>query len=382
MMMPEHETILLSPPHLGDAEEALVKEAFETNWIAPVGPNIDAFEEELADCVGVPHACALTSGTAAIHLGLLLLGVQPGDLVLCSSLTFVASANPIRYCGAEPVFIDSDPDTWCMSVPALERALHQLDREGRKPRACVAVSLYGQSADLRAIETLCSKHGIGLLDEAAESLGATHGERKAGSFGDLGVYSFNGNKIITTSGGGALVGRDGDLIERARFLSTQARDHSMLGSYQHSVTGFNYRLSNVLAGIGRGQLKVLDERIQTRRDIFERYRDRLRQCASLSWMPEAGYGRATRWLSCCLLEDESSRDALVRTLQESGIDARPVWRPMHRQALFSGTRYFEHSEGLDVAGDLASRGTCLPSGSNLTQKSQDRVIEQIRTQVP
>ncbi|MED5507032.1 MAG: aminotransferase class I/II-fold pyridoxal phosphate-dependent enzyme, partial [Planctomycetota bacterium] len=230
--------ILLSPPHMSGEERRLVERVFDSNWIAPVGPAIDAFERELEQCTGANHACALSSGTAAIHLALRLLGVEPGDLVLCSSLTFVASANPILMCGAEPVFVDSDPDSWCMSTVALERVLHELAREGRTPRACVAVSLYGQSADLPGISELCREHGVRLLDEAAEALGATHGDRMAGTFGDLGVYSFNGNKIITTSGGGALVGDDPRLVERARFLATQARDPSPINAYEHSTPGF------------------------------------------------------------------------------------------------------------------------------------------------
>jgi dTDP-4-amino-4,6-dideoxygalactose transaminase len=379
MTTSKHEPILLSPPHLGDAEQALVEEAFETNWIAPVGPHVDAFEVELATCVDVPHACALSSGTAAIHLGLLLLGVRPGDIVLCSAMTFVASANPIRYCGAEPIFIDADPETWCMSVPALERTLDRLAAEGRTPRACIAVSLYGQAADLPAIAELCASHGVKLLDEAAEALGASHGDRMAGTFGDLGVYSFNGNKIITTSGGGALVGSDEALIEQARFLSTQARDDSAIGSYEHTVMGFNYRLSNVLAGIGRGQLQVLDERIEARRRIFERYRDGLSDITSIFWMPEAAYGRATRWLTCCLLEDPTKRDPLVIAMHEQAIDARPVWKPMHRQELFADARFFEHEPDRDVASDLSMRGMCLPSGSNLSTLEQDRVIDLVRT---
>lgn len=377
--MNQEPPILLSPPHLGDAERRFVQEAFDTNWIAPVGPHVDAFESELADYVGLPHACALSSGTAAIHLGLLLLGVRPGDLVLCSSLTFVASANPIRQCGAEPVFVDADPESWCMSAPALERALEQLASEGQTPRACVAVSLYGQSADLPAISALCQQHGVKVLDEAAEALGATCGDRNAGTFGDLGVYSFNGNKIITTSGGGALVGTDGELIERARFLATQARDPSALGGYEHMCAGFNYRLSNILAGIGRGQLMVLTERIEARRRIFERYRDELSDITSISWMPEADHGRATRWLSCCLVQDASARDPLLEDMRAHNIDARPVWKPMHRQKIFTDCTFFEHNAGTDVASDLFARGICLPSGSSLSRDDQDRVIDRIRS---
>lgn len=371
--------IFLSPPHLGADESELVHEAMQGNWIAPVGPHLDLFEVELAEKIGADHACALTSGTASIHLGLLLLDVQPGDVVLCSSLTFVASANPIRLCGAEPVFVDADPDTWCMSVPALERALIALESSGRTPKACIAVSLYGQCADMPAITAACHAHGTKVMDEAAEALGASHGERMAGTMGDLGVYSFNGNKIITTSSGGAVVSNDGEMVERARFLSTQARDPSPIGGYEHSQSGFNYRLSNVLAGIGRGQLTVLSERIASKRHIFERYREQLSDINCISWMPEAEYGRSTRWLSCCLLDDASVRDPLLEKMRARNIDARPVWKPMHRQKLFEECSFFEHEPGTDVSTELFSRGICLPSGSSLSHEDQDRVIETIRT---
>ena len=378
-MSQQHTPILLSPPHLDGEERRFVKEAFDTNWIAPVGPNIDCFEQELALKVGVEHACALSSGTAAIHLGLQLLGVGPGDLVICSSLTFVASANPIRYCGAEPVFVDSDPETWCLSVPALRKTLDRLASAGRTPKACVAVSLYGQCAPMPEIVELCSHHGVKVLDEAAEALGASHGSRMAGSFGDLGVYSFNGNKIITTSGGGALVGNDGDLIDRARFLSTQARDPSEIGAYEHHVTGNNYRMSNVLAGIGRGQLMVLQDRVEARRSVFNRYVEGLRTFEAIDWMPEADHGIGTRWLSCCLLPDETARNEVLRRMHERKIDARPVWKPMHLQPLFSKCEYEPHCEGRDESADIFNRGLCLPSGSNLSPSDQERVIEVIAT---
>lgn len=378
-MSQQHIPILLSPPHLDGEERRFVKEAFDTNWIAPVGPNIDCFEKELALKVGVEHACALSSGTAAIHLGLQLLGVGPGDLVICSSLTFVASANPIRYCGAEPVFVDSDPETWCLSVPALRKALDRLATEGRTPKACIAVSLYGQCAPMPEIVELCRHHGVKVLDEAAEALGASHGSRMAGSFGDLGVYSFNGNKIITTSGGGALVGNDGDLIEKARFLSTQARDPSEIGAYEHHVTGNNYRMSNVLAGIGRGQLMVLRDRVEARRSVFNRYVEGLRIFEEIDWMPEADYGIGTRWLSCCLLPNETTRNELLKRLHERKIDARPVWKPMHLQPLFSECEYEKHSEGRDESTQIFHRGLCLPSGSNLSLSDQKRVIEVVAT---
>ena len=373
--------ILLSPPHLGEEERRLVEAALESNWIAPVGPDVNAFERELAETVGTEHACALSSGTAAIHLALHLLGVSPGDLVICSSLTFVASANPILMCGAEPVFVDSDPDTWCISVSALERALRKLAKEGRTPRACIAVSLYGQAAELPEIAELCKQYDVKLLDEAAESLGATHGEHMAGTFGDLGVYSFNGNKIITTSGGGALVSNNGEMIERARFLAAQARNSSPISAYEHTEQGFNYRLSNILAAIGRGQLQVLAERVEARRKVFARYQEQLSGIRALSWMPEPNYGRATRWLTCCLLSQAEERDPLVHCLRNNSVDARPVWKPMHLQRLFKETRFFEHAPGQDVSANLFERGLCLPSGSNLSTEQQSRVIDIIRTQL-
>ena len=376
--VPENKTrkpILLSPPHLTGEEQVFIKGAFDSNWIAPVGPNIDAFEKELCQKVGIDHACALTSGTAAIHLGLTLLGVRPGDLVLCSSLTFVASANPIRYCGAEPVFVDSDPETWCMSLPALERILTKLEAEGRSPKACVTVSLYGQCAPMNQIVELCKNYGVPVLDEAAESLGATCDNQMAGTFGDLGVYSFNGNKIITTAGGGALVSNNENLIDQARFLSTQAREHSDIQAYEHHVIGNNYRMSNVLAGIGRGQLEVLEERIKARQRIFSRYAERTIGAPSIEWMPEAGYGIGTRWLSCCLLPNSRTRNRILGELRENQIDGRPIWKPMHQQPLFAGCRYQRHGSSYDVAGSLFERGLCLPSGSNLDPTDQDRVID-------
>jgi dTDP-4-amino-4,6-dideoxygalactose transaminase len=368
------EPILLSPPHLGTDELRFVQEAFDTNWIAPVGPHIDHFERELAEVAGVRSACALSSGTAAIHLGLILLGVKPGDLVLCSSLTFVASANPIRYCGAEPIFVDVDPDTWCMSVPALERTLERLAAEGRVPRACVAVSLYGQAADMPAICKACARHGVKVLDEAAEALGATHGKKMAGTFGDLGVYSFNGNKIITTSGGGALLSENPEYVERARHLATQAREPSDIGAYEHTTTGFNHRMSNVLAGIGRGQLRVLEDRINRRRSVFDHYQQRLGEIDGISWMPEAGYGRSTRWLTCGLLADETLRDRLMKDFHDSNIDARPTWKPMHLQPVFEGCEYECHQPGQDISAGIFRHGFCLPSGSNLQMEQLDRVI--------
>ncbi|MFN3440378.1 MAG: aminotransferase class I/II-fold pyridoxal phosphate-dependent enzyme [Acidovorax sp.] len=371
--------IWLSPPHLGEEETAFVEEAFRTNWIAPLGPHVDAFESELAAHVDVGYAAALSSGTAAIHLGLLLLGVQPGDTVFCSSLTFVASCNPILYCNAQPVFIDSEPCTWNMSPQALERAFESARQEKKMPRCVVLVNLYGQSADMDALLPICERYGVPVLEDAAESLGARYKGRASGSFGHLAVYSFNGNKIITTSGGGMLVSNDAALMARAKKLSTQAREGAR--HYEHVEMGFNYRMSNVLAGIGRGQLRVLDERVRQRRRVFERYQQALSDVTDIRWMPEPEGFHATRWLTCFTLagEDVNARcNALMRSMERHSIEVRPVWKPMHLQPLFQNAPYFPHANGLDVSRQLFETGVCLPSGSNLSEEQQNRVIAHLR----
>ncbi len=371
--------IWLSSPHLGDEETAFVEEAFRTNWIAPLGPHVDGFERELAAFAGVGHAAALSSGTAAIHLGLLLLGVQPGDTVFCSSLTFVGSCNPILYCNARPVFIDSEPGTWNMSPQALERAFAWAKRENRLPRCVVLVNLYGQSADMDALLPICDRYGVPVLEDAAESLGATYQGRASGSFGRVGIYSFNGNKIITTSGGGMLVADDAELVARARKLATQAREAAP--HYEHAETGFNYRMSNVLAGIGRGQLRVLDQRVASRRAVFESYQAALADVPGLTWMPEGAGMRSTRWLTCFTFDGDDAgarRDTVLRNLERHSIEARPVWKPMHLQPLFRGAPYFAHEQGEDVSARMFEAGICLPSGSNMTQDQIDRVIDHLR----
>jgi len=370
--------IWLSSPHLGEEETAFVEEAFRTNWIAPLGPHVDGFERELAAYAGVGHAAAMSSGTAAIHLALLLLGVKAGDTVFCSSLTFVGSCNPILYCGARPVFIDSEPQTWNMSAAALERAFEWARREGRLPRCVIIVNLYGQSADMEALLPLCERYGVPVLEDAAESLGAQYRGKASGGFGRIGVYSFNGNKIITTSGGGMLVANDAAMAARARKLATQAREPAPY--YQHVEVGFNYRMSNVLAGIGRGQLRVLDQRVAQRRQVFDTYLAELADQTQLSWMPEPEGYRSTRWLTCFTLRGRDAgarRDLVLRSLERHSIEARPVWKPMHQQPLFHGAPYFPHSAD-DVSASLFEAGICLPSGSNLTTQQQGRVIEQLR----
>lgn len=372
--------ILLSTPHLGKYEMGFVKEAFRTNWIAPLGPNVDAFERELADYVGIGHAAAVSSGTAAIHLALSVLGIGRGDTVFCSSLTFVASANPLLYVGAIPVFIDSEPPTWNMSPQALSRALDDAAARGQLPKAVVVVSLYGQSADMDPLTALCSRYNVPIIEDAAESLGATYKGRASGVLGRIGVYSFNGNKIITTSGGGMLVSNDGTLVEKARFLSTQARDSAPW--YEHTELGYNYRMSNILAGIGRGQLKVLEERVAARRAIFQRYCDGLRHVKALRWMPEAEFCESTRWLTVCTIDDaytDVTPPEFIASLSRSGIEARHVWKPMHLQPLFAGCRYYPHDPQWSFSDAVFSTGVCLPSGSNMTVEQQERIIRAIKS---
>ncbi|WP_300454574.1 aminotransferase class I/II-fold pyridoxal phosphate-dependent enzyme [Accumulibacter sp.] len=369
--------ILLSTPHMGDTERDYVEEAFRTNWIAPLGPNVDAFERELAEKVGARHAAALSSGTAAIHLGLRILGVGQGDRVFCSTLTFAASANPIVYQGAEPVFIDSDDSSWNMSPLALERAFEAARKEGWLPKAVIVVSLYGQSADMDPLMSLCERYGVPILEDAAESLGATYKGRASGTFGRIGVYSFNGNKIITTSGGGMLVSDDADVVAKARYLSTQARDPAP--HYQHSEIGFNYRMSNILAGVGRGQLRVLDQRVESRREVFASYRTALADIPVITWMPEPDWSYSTHWLTACTISAAAgiTRLELMQRMAAELIEVRPLWKPMHLQPVFAGCRYF--TAGSDsVADRLFDQGLCLPSGSNMPSDHVDRVVSVLR----
>lgn len=370
--------IYLSPPHMSGKERAYIKEAFDTNWIAPVGPHVDEFEKKLADYVGASGAVAVSSGTAAIHLALSLLEVKQGDAVFCSSLTFVASANPILYQGAEPVFIDSEPDTWNMSPQALERALLDATLVGRLPKAVIVVNLYGQSAKMDEIVALCQQYQVPVIEDAAESLGSSYKGEASGTFGDFGIYSFNGNKIITTSGGGVLISQNPDAINKARFLATQARDQAI--HYQHSKVGYNYRLSNILAGIGRAQLEVINERVEARRKVFERYQQELSFLPGITLMPELENTISNRWLTAFTIDEErfgASVETLLTAMSEENIEARPVWKPMHLQPLFEGCAFYQHSD-LDISSQLFYRGVCLPSGSNLTEDDQMRVIDCIK----
>ncbi|MCA9727658.1 MAG: aminotransferase class I/II-fold pyridoxal phosphate-dependent enzyme [Candidatus Eisenbacteria bacterium] len=367
--------IYLSPPHMSGLEQEFVSQAFETNWVAPLGPHVDAFEADFASYVGTKHAAALSSGTAGLHLALILAGVEPGDEVIVSSLTFVASVNPIRYVGATPVLIDSERDSWNIDPSLAAEAIQdRIRKNGRPPKAFVLVHLYGQSADVAPIQKLCEEHGIILLEDAAEALGSTYHEKAPGTFGKLGIFSFNGNKIITTSGGGMLVSDDGDLIAHARKLSTQARDTAP--HYQHTEVGFNYRMSNICAGIGRGQLAVLPERIQARRANFSFYRTQLREIPGIDFQPEASWGRHTRWLSCILLSDAfgATREDLRVAFEKENIEARPLWKPMHLQPLYEECAMY----GGAVADDLFARGLCLPSGSSLSDEDRERIVGIVR----
>jgi dTDP-4-amino-4,6-dideoxygalactose transaminase len=364
--------IYLSPPDLTGRELAMLGEAVASGWIAPLGPQVDAFEAELAARVRMPHALALSSGTAALHLALLALGVGRGDTVWTASLTFAATANAIAYVGATPVFLDSTPASWNLDPGLLVEELDRAARAGALPRAMIGVDLYGQCADWDPIAAACRRHGVAIIEDAAEALGASYAGRPAGSLGDLAVLSFNGNKIITTSGGGALLGQRKDWIDRARHLATQAREP--VAHYEHRDIGYNYRLSNLLAAVGRAQLADLDRRVEVRRAIRERYRTALGDLPGWSFMPEAGYGRATFWLTCATIDSEAAgetRDDVIARLAAVDIEARPVWKPLHLQPAFAGAPAVRG----DVAARLFRDGICLPSGSSLGSRDQDRVIE-------
>jgi pyridoxal phosphate-dependent aminotransferase EpsN len=360
-------------------EKKYINEAFETNWIAPLGPNVDEFEKEIANYVGANEAVAVSSGTAAIHLALSLLDVKNGDKVFCSSLTFVASANPIIYQGAEPVFIDSEPETWNMSPQALEKAFNDASNEGKLPKAVIVVNLYGQSAKMDEILTICNHYNVPIIEDAAESLGSTYNGKASGTFGKYGIYSFNGNKIITTSGGGMLISNDIIALRKARFLATQARDPAP--HYQHSNIGFNYRMSNILAGIGRAQLEVLDERVSARRKIFNYYYQELAHLPGVNFMPELEGTRSNRWLTALTINEEEARitvEDLLKALTGEDIEARPVWKPLHMQPIFNGVKYYQHSDTENISERLFENSLCLPSGSNMTEEEQMRIINCIK----
>lgn len=392
-MQSETKRIYLSSPHMGGEELDFIHDAFEKNWIAPLGSNVNGFEEDLQNYTGRNHAAVITSGTAGIHLALILSGVRPGDEVICQSFTFAATANPIMYQGAKPVFVDSEPETWNMDPVLLEEAI--IDRltvgegaEGSKPKAIIAVHLYGMPAKMDKIIEIGEKYGIPVIEDSAEALGSSISGRKCGTFGNLSVLSFNGNKIITTSGGGALLGDDEEVIAKSRFLATQARDDAP--HYQHSEVGYNYRMSNIVAGIGRGQMKVLDEHVEIRRQIHQFYFDHLGR----SWLSDkshidsqggesptgvyflkepAGYF-SNRWLTTVIINPEEtggvSREDIRVALEKENIECRPLWKPMHMQPLYSDAPFY----GSGVSEMLFDFGLCLPSGSNMTEGEREKVL--------
>ncbi len=363
--------IYLSPPHAGELERRLLLAAFDSNWIAPQGPDLDAFEREFADEVGAPHAVALSSGTAALHLALLALGVGRGDRVITSTLTFAATANAIAYVGATPVFVDVSRDTWTIDPELLNEELTMSARNGARVAAVVTVDLYGQCADYDPIEAVCRRRGVPIVEDAAEALGATYHGRSAGAFGACAAFSFNGNKIITTSGGGMLVSHNRDVADRVRHLSTQARQQAP--HYQHDEVGFNYRMSNLLAALGRGQLQTLSDKLARRRLVNESYRRAFAAWPGIAFMPEADYGRSNCWLTCTTVEPSLfgvSREQIRQHLERHDIESRPVWKPMHLQPAFERCDI----RGGAVAEELFEKGLCLPSGSSLTEEEQSRVI--------
>ena len=378
-VMSKHPRIFLSPPHMSGREEEYIKEAFASNWVAPLGPNVTAFEKEVAAYAGVKGALAVSSGTAAIHLALRLLGVGQGDIVFCSSLTFIGSVNPVLYLGATPVFIDSEPNSWNMSPVALEKAFLWAEKAGKRPKAVIIVDLYGQSADFDSLLAICNCYGVPVVEDAAEAMGSTYKGKACGTLGKFGIYSFNGNKIITTSGGGMLLSDDTEALEKALFWATQARDRAPW--YQHSEMGYNYRMSNIVAAIGRGQLTVLDERVKARREVFKRYKEALGDIPGVGFMPEASYGQANRWLTVMTLESNQTSITpmqIIEALEAENIEARPVWKPMHLQPLFAECMYFTHEDNVSISDRLFSSGVCLPSGSSLSVDDQQRVIDCVK----
>lgn len=383
MLSRSDKRILLSYPHMSGDELRLVKDAFESNWIAPLGPHVDAFEKETAAYAGVKSALAVSSGSAAIHLGLRLLDVKAGDIVFCSTLTFIASVAPAIYQNAVPVFIDSDEETWNMSPQALQKAFDDAVKTGKMPKCVIVAELYGQPPKMDEICAICDKYNVPILEDSAEALGATYDGRKCGSFGKVGVYSYNGNKIITTSGGGMLLSDDEEYIDKARFWSTQARDKAPW--YEHTEIGYNYRMSNILAAIGRGQMLHLEERIDRRRAIYQKYKQELEKIPGVKIMPETPNCRSIQWLTAITVDKEATGKTfmdVINYLNDMNIESRPVWKPMHLQPYFMerNTKYFPHGEGdnASVSDILFNTGICLPSASAMTDEEQVYVIEAVQ----
>jgi dTDP-4-amino-4,6-dideoxygalactose transaminase len=367
--------IYLSPPHMSGGEMKYINEAFEQNWVAPLGPNVDGFEEAIARYSGVDHVAVLNSGTAAIHLALIMMGVIPGDEVIASTFTFSATINPIRYLGATPVLVDSEPETWNMDPELLEKAIKERIRKGKRPRAIIPVHLYGMPAKLDKIIEIAGRYEIPVIEDAAEALGSRYHGKVVGTFGKMGVYSFNGNKLLSTSGGGALISQDETLIAKARFLATQARDQAP--HYQHSQIGYNYRMSNILAGIGRGQMEVIEERIRLRRENFSFYKDNLGPCEGISFLEEPTESfYSNYWLTTILIDPGktgTSREELQLELEKDNIETRPLWKPMHLQPIFASSPAYLNG----VSQGLFEKGLCLPSGSSMSDVDRTRVLKAI-----
>ena len=366
--------IWLSSPHMSGKEQEYINSAFESNWIAPLGPNVTGFEIDIQSYLGDNSlVAALSSGTAAIHLSLILLGITHGDEVICQSKTFSASANPIVYLGATPIFIDSEADTWNLCPEQLEIAIKDRIAKGKKPKAIIAVHLYGMPYKIDEVNKIAEQYEIPVIEDSAEALGSSYKDKKCGTFGAISILSFNGNKIITTSGGGALVTKDKVIKEKAVFLATQARDNAV--EYLHSTIGYNYRMSNVLAGIGRGQMEVLDNRVETRRKNYEFYYSNLKDIDTISFLEEPKQHYTNRWLSCILLDSERMREGLRIVLDKENIESRPLWKPMHQQPVFKNCPKYLNG----ISDDLFKKGLCLPSGSNLTDSERNRILATIRT---
>ncbi len=371
-----NQRIYLSPPHMSGLEQQYVQAAFDSNWVAPMGPNVDAFEAEFCAVTGASHALALSSGTGALHLALILLGIERGDEVVVSTLTFAASANPIVYLGAKPVFVDSERVSWNMDPELLADFLAQRAKSNRLPKAVVLVHLYGQSANIAPIQALCQQYGVPLVEDAAEALGASYQGKTPGTFGDFGLYSFNGNKMITTSGGGMLVSENEAWIAHARKLATQARDDAP--HYEHSEIGYNYRMSNILAGVGRGQLQVLAERVTACRQHFAAYQMELGDLPGIDFMPEASWGLHSRWLTTLTIEPSlygADREHIRLALEAENIESRPIWKPMHMQPVFADCEVVDNG----VAADIFERGLCLPSGTAMTRTDRERVVAVVQS---
>ena len=371
----QKKTIYLSPPHLNGEEINFIQDAIDSNWIAPLGPHVDQFENEVADYIGVNHAAALSSGTAALHLALKIIGVKSGDYVFCSDLTFVATINAIKYLDAKPIFIDSEESSWNMCPKSLDMAFRKYS-----PKAIIVTDLYGQSADYSSISEICNNYQTPIIEDAAESLGAEYNDRKCGSFGEMSILSFNGNKIITTSGGGMLLSNNESYIAKARKLATQSREEAV--HYEHAQVGYNYRMSNILAALGRAQLISLSNYVEKRRNIFEYYYNNLKGINGITFMPEIKQGKSSRWLSVILLKNKTHDkiEEIIKLFEIEGIETRPIWKPMHLQPIFSDTPFFHNSLN-PLSKDLFDHGLCLPSGSSLKNDDMDKIINILKIEI-